>query len=151
MPARETAEADGREAGDEETGDEENAAQEPEDSERFSAIIERSPESARIVLFSSNDFLEDRVIGLAGVAAGSEYLNSLQLMANVVDWSLEDRDLLGIRARGHFNRTLPAMERGDQSFWEYLNYGLALAALGLVALLRHVRQRRRRTAFLEYA
>ena len=114
-------------------------------------VIERSPESARIVLFSSNDFLKDSVIGMAGVAVGSEYLNSLQLMANAVDWSLEDQGLLGIRSRGHFNRTLPAMDHSEQSFWEYLNYGLALAALGLIALLWQLRQRQRRRAFLEYA
>ena len=88
---------------------------------------------------------------MAGVAVGSEYLNSLQLMANAVDWSLEDQGLLGIRSRGHFNRTLPAMDHSEQSFWEYLNYGLALAALGLIALLWQLRQRQRRRAFLEYA
>jgi ABC-2 type transport system permease protein len=114
-------------------------------------LLERSPESARIILFSSNDFLKDSVIGMAGVAVGSEYLNSLQLMANAVDWSLEDRGLLGIRSRGHFNRTLPAMDRSQQSFWEYLNYGLALVALGLIALLWQLRQRQRRRSFLEYA
>ena len=85
------------------------------------------------------------------MAAGTEYLNSLQLMANAVDWSLEDRGLLAIRARGHFNRTLPTLEQGEQALWEYTNYGLALAALGLVALLRQLWQRRRRRAFLEYA
>jgi len=119
--------------------------------EQFGGTIERSPESARIILFGSNDFLKDRVIGLAGLAAGSEYLNSLQLMANAVDWSLEDRNLLAIRSRGHFNRTLPALDRGEQAFWEYSNYLLALAALGAIALLRQWRQRARRRAYLEYA
>jgi len=123
----------------------------PTDAGPVAGLIERSPESARIILFSSNDFLKDSVIGMAGVAVGSEYLNSLQLMANAVDWSLEDRGLLGIRSRGHFNRTLPAMDHSEQSFWEYLNYGLALAALGLIALLWQLRQRQRRRAFLEYA
>ena len=47
--------------------------------------------------------------------------------------------------------TLPAMDHSEQSFWEYLNYGLALAALGLIALLWQLRQRQRRRAFLEYA
>ena len=135
---------------------EEDAAQQAAEgaeaaSERFSGTIERSPESARIILLASNDFLKDRIIGLAGMAAGTEYLNSLQLMANAVDWSLEDRGLLAIRARGHFNRTLPTLEQGEQALWEYVNYGLALAALGVVALLRQLWQRRRRRAFLEYA
>ena len=116
---------------------------------RPSSVIERSPESARIILFASNDFLQDQMIQLAGSAAGSEYLNSLQLLANAVDWSLEDAGLLGIRARGHFNRTLPPMEHGTQLFWEYLNYALAAAALVGIALLQRRRKRARQVAYMQ--
>ncbi len=101
-----------------------------------SSVIKRSPESARIILFSSNDFLRDDVIGMAGSATGSEYLNTLQLTANAVDYSLEDTGLLSIRARGHFNRTLPPMERNAQVFWEYLNYFLAALALIIIAVVQ---------------
>jgi ABC-2 type transport system permease protein len=114
------------------------------------SVIERSSESARIILFSSNDFLQDMVIGLAGTASGGDYLNGLQLMANALDWALEDQGLLGIRARGHFNRTLPPMDQGTQVFWEYLNYALAILALGLVAVFRYQRQRARQKAFTAY-
>jgi ABC-2 type transport system permease protein len=108
-----------------------------------SGVIERAPESARIVLFSSNDFLQDQVFSLASAAAGSEYLNNLQLLANTVDWALQDEGLLGIRGRGHFNRTLPPLDQGEQAFWEYLNYALVALALGLVALIQRRRQTRR--------
>jgi ABC-2 type transport system permease protein len=108
-----------------------------------SGVIERAPESARIVLFSSNDFLQDQVFNLASAAAGSEYLNNLQLLANTVDWALQDEGLLGIRGRGHFNRTLPPLEHGEQAFWEYLNYVLVALALGLVAVIQRRRQTRR--------
>nr|MCH9699006.1 ABC transporter permease [Gammaproteobacteria bacterium] len=94
---------------------------------------------ARIILFSSNDFLRDQVNRMASVAQGSEYLNGVQLVANSVDWSLEDAGLLSIRSRGHFNRTLPPMERPTQIFWEYLNYALAALALGIIALIRKQR------------
>lgn len=103
----------------------------------ISGVIERSPESARIILFSSNDFLTDQFMQMTGSAAGGEYLNSVQLVANAVDWSLEDSGLLSIRSRGHFNRTLPNMEQGKQLFWEYTNYGLALLALLMVAGVRY--------------
>jgi len=112
-------------------------------------VIEHSPEVARIILFSSNDFLEDQILQLEGLATGSEYLNPLQLVTNAVDWSLEDAGLLAIRGRGHFNRTLPPMEHASQLFWEYLNYGLAAAMLLIVALVHRQRQRRRQRHYLQ--
>ncbi|MCX2829961.1 Gldg family protein [Microbulbifer thermotolerans] len=111
--------------------------------------INRSPESARIILFSSNDFLRDQVVRMTSSAVGSEYLNSLQMIANSVDWALEDAGLLSIRSRGHFNRTLPPMEHGTQMFWEYLNYICALLALGLVALIQQLRKRARQNKYRE--
>ncbi|WP_163833439.1 Gldg family protein [Spartinivicinus ruber] len=114
----------------------------------ISSVISRSPESARIILFSSNDFLRDQVIRMAGSSTGSEYLNNLQLLANTVDWSLEDAGLLSIRARGHFNRTLPPMERNVRLFWEYLNYGLAILALGVIAIVQRQRKRARDHRYL---
>jgi len=113
---------------------------------QIGSVIEHSPEAARIILISSNDFLRDQVLQLAGAAGQTEYLGTLQLAANALDWSLEDELLLGIRSRGHFNRTLPPMAHGRQLFWEYLNYGLAATALAAIALIerrrRHLQQRR---------
>ena len=95
-------------------------------------VLERSPESARIILLASNTFLADTSLELASGAGGSRYLNPLQLVANAIDWSLADRDLLSIRGRGHFARTLLPMGAGARAFWEYLNYGLAAAGLLVV-------------------
>ena len=55
-----------------------------------------------------------------------------------------------IQGPDQFNRTLPPMEQGAQVFWEYLNYALAILAIGLVALLHFHRQRRRRARFARY-
>ena len=128
--------------------DEDNTeANETDAATTVSGVIERSPESARIILFSSNDFLTDQLLQMAGAAGGGEYLNSLQLFANTVDWSLEDAGLLSIRSRGNFNRTLPTLEHGTQLFWEYLNYGLALLALLIVAGVRYQLNRSRQKGY----
>ena len=95
-------------------------------------VLERSPDSARIILLGSSTFLADTSLELASGASGSRYLNPLQLVANAIDWSLADRDLLSIRGRGHFARTLAPMGREARAFWEYLNYGLAAAGLLVV-------------------
>ena len=107
------------------------------------SVIERSPTSASIILISSNDFLRDEIIGLISGTQRSEYLNTMQLVANAIDWSLEDTNLLSIRSRGHFNRTLPPMERSSQVVVEYLNYGLAALALLVIALIERFYRRRR--------
>lgn len=118
----------------------------------ISSVIEHSPESARIILFASNDFLNDRVMQLAGANNGSQYLNGLQLMANAVDWSLEEQGLLSIRSRGHFNRTLPPMEQDEQLYWESGNYVMAVVMLVALALfMRYRRQQKAKRYFTELA
>ena len=97
-----------------------------------SGVIERSPESARLIVFSSNSFLSDQFLRLIGSAEGVIYGNTTQMLVNIVDWTLEDRSLLSIRARGHFNRTLPPLEDSEQMFVEVINYGLAVIGIGIV-------------------
>lgn len=105
---------------------------EKEKPKQYSSVIEKSPESARIIVFASNEFLTDQVIRISASAGGSNYLNTLQLVENAVDWSLEDQGLLSIRSRSHFARTLYPLSQSTQRFWEYLNYGFSL--LGLLAI-----------------
>ncbi len=102
----------------------------------ITSVIERSPESARIILIGSNSFATDAVLNLASEGLGTLYTQPLQFLQNAIDWSLEDRGLLSIRSRAQFARTLVPMERSGQLFWEYLNYGLALLGLLLVWLWR---------------
>ncbi len=107
-------------------------------------VIEHSPESARIILFASNGFLSDEMLNLAAAGLRTRYLKPVQLVENSVDWSLEDRGLLSIRGRAHFSRTLDPLDRKQRIFWEYLNYGLALTGLLLIAVVRKVTTRRKR-------
>ena len=116
---------------------------------RIGSVIEHSPESARIILIGSNDFLRDQVIALLGSAQHTDYLNTLQMIANAVDWSLADTGLLSIRSRGHFNRTLPPMTHTGQLFWEYLNYGLAILVLTVIALWERRQRHRKQCRYLE--
>jgi len=107
-------------------------------------VIDHSPESARIILFASRSFLTDTMLDLASTGMGTRYLKPIQLVENAIDWSLEDRGLLAIRGRAHFSYTLNPLDRESQLFWEYLNYGLPLFGLLLIAFIR--RQTNRRAA-----
>jgi len=110
-------------------------------------VIDHSPESSRLILFSSNTFLSDTSLGIIASVMNTEYDAPIRLINNVVDWSLEDRDLLAIRGRGQFARTLMPLSRNTRIFWEYLNYGLALAGLILIKLLRLAARKRTRISY----
>jgi ABC-2 type transport system permease protein len=113
---------------------------------QLAGMLTRSPESARLVVFSSNDFLDDQVLASIVRSSGTQYFSPLELLMNTLDWALQDEQLLGIRSRAHFNRTLPPMERPAQLGIEYFNYGLALLwilLLGLAHWLQVVLRRRR--------
>ncbi len=105
-------------------------------------VIDRSPESARIILFSSNSFLSDEILDLAASGLGTRYLMPVQLVENAIDWSLEDRGLLGLRGRTHFSRTLDPLDEETRMLWESLNYGLAVLGLLMVWLVRRGLDRR---------
>jgi ABC-2 type transport system permease protein len=70
------------------------------------ALISKSPDSARLLLVSSNDFASDQVLSGVIAAAGTQYLGPLEFLMNTIDWALEDSSLMSIRSRANFNRTL---------------------------------------------
>jgi ABC-2 type transport system permease protein len=125
-------------SGSEPAGKEKAAAEKPS----ITGVIERSPDSARIILIGSGSFLSDDILSLASQIGRTQYLAPLNFAQNLVDWSLEDRGLLALRARGGlFSRTLEPVKAGKQMMWEYLNYALALLGLGIVYLVRrHLRE-----------
>ncbi|MEZ5551801.1 MAG: Gldg family protein [Pseudomonadales bacterium] len=117
-----------------------------------STVIQRSPESARLIVFGSNSFLSDQFLRLVGSAEGVIYGNTTQMLVNIVDWTLEDRSLLSIRTRGHFNRTLPPLQDTEQLVIEVFNYVFAVLGIGLVFLVhrrRLVRTRLRYAGWLK--
>ena len=111
-------------------------------------VIERSPESARLVVYASNDFLTDQILGTMSSMTGTQYLGPLQLLANTFDWALEDGGLLGIRSHAHFNRSLKPLEKDEQLFWEYLNYAMALMILVVIGLWQRRKRLKRRQRHL---
>jgi ABC-2 type transport system permease protein len=129
-----------------EPGKSQEPAASKEEKPSITGVIDRSPESARIILIGSSSFLSDDVLSLISEVDRTQYLAPLSFAQNLVDWSLEDRGLLALRARGgQFSRTLSPIKAGKQMTWEYLNYALALLGLGIVYLIhRHSRQNTKR-------
>jgi len=103
--------------------------------------IEASPDSSRLVVIGSAEFIDDVVLDLSRNLSADRYLYNLQLVQNAVDWSVEDDDLLGIRSRGTYARLLNDLDRGQHTFWEGLNYALMLISLVAIGVVWHLRRR----------
>jgi ABC-2 type transport system permease protein len=103
--------------------------------------IEESPESARLVVIGSSEFVDDVVLDLAASVSADRHLLNLQYMQNIVDWSVEDADLLEIRSRGSLTHLLEPLEEGQESFWEGVNYAAALLALVGIGIVWNLRRR----------
>jgi hypothetical protein len=58
-----------------------------------------------------------------------------------VDWSVEDLELLNIRSRGTVSHLLAPLTESQQSFWEVLNYLVALLGLVGIGILWRIRRR----------
>jgi ABC-2 type transport system permease protein len=103
--------------------------------------IEASPDTARLVVIGSAEFIDDAVLETSMQLNQDRYLNSLQFMQNAVDWSVEDEDLLSIRSRGTYARLLEPLETGQQSFWEVLNYAVVFVSLLVIGGVWTLRRR----------
>ena len=108
------------------------------------ATIEISPETSRLVVFGSAEFLNDLVFEISSQLGPERYLNSLSLVQNAVAWCTEDIDLLGIRARGTYARVLSPSTERQQSLWEGANYVVALAGVGAIGLVWNMHRRKQR-------
>jgi len=107
-------------------------------------VIKSSPESARLVVVGSAEFVNDTVFSISQSMSQDRFMNSLSFLQNLVDWSVEDEDLLVIRSRGTFARLLMPLTHQQQTFWEWMNYGVAILALLGVSLYGGLRRRKER-------
>ncbi len=137
-------------AEDEEASATDDSSNEESDDLVVGSVLERSAESARLLVFSSNDFLADQTLRMVGAADGTISSNAVQMLVNTADWALEDQNLTGIRARGNFNRTLPGLTETEQSLIEYGNYLLALLGIGVVILIFRRRSKRQASIYRDW-
>ena len=94
------------ESADGETADDE--AEVPELPDTFASVIEHSPESARLIVIGSSDFVSDQTIRMLSSAQGTMYASPMQLFTNIVEWAVEDATLMSIRARGQYKPDVAA-------------------------------------------
>lgn len=135
---------DPSESGEPTDGVDADKGMEEDDSLSISTVLQKSSDSARIVLLGSNNFAEDSTLQLLSQGMGMEYTAPLDFIQNAVDWALDDTGLMQIRGRARLARTLEPMEADRKRVLEWSNYGFALAGLGFVWFARLALRRQRR-------
>lgn len=100
-----------------------------------SGVLERSTDSARLVVIGSSAFLSDVIFQLSQQAE-----SNLRFAQNLIDWGLEDTDLLSIRSRGTFARTLEPLDEDDKRTAMIYTAGASLVALIAIAVLTAIRR-----------
>lgn len=108
------------------------------------SVIKHSPAASRLVVISSPSFAADNTLNLIGAGLGRRYDQPVKLVQNLVSWSLESPAMLVLRDKSSHSRLLLPLDHGDQVFWEYLNYILALFGLIITGLIAWGLRRKRR-------
>ncbi len=126
----------------EKTGENSDVESTNKQSDALLATIGRSPESSRLVVIGSGEFINDAILGISRSTGQDRFLNSLQFLQNTVDWSVEDEDLLRIRSRESHARLLEPTSREYQTTLEAVNYAVAITALIVVSFIGAFRRRR---------
>ncbi|MBU0550104.1 Gldg family protein [Myxococcota bacterium] len=108
---------------------------------RKGQLLTASTPDARLVVIGSGEFASDLITQLAMQPSGALFRSNPLLVRNLIDWSLEDTDLLQIRSAGAFARTLKPTEAAERREYEWSNYALTLIALLAVLGLAVLRRR----------
>jgi len=111
--------------------------------DRTGRTMKESLPDARLVVLGSADMVSDIMLQLSEQPGGEVHRSNLQLLQNLVDWSVEDTDLLAIRSSGSFARTLEPLTEDETRSWEIGMYVVTALLLAGVTL---VPGRRRRNA-----
>jgi ABC-2 type transport system permease protein len=92
---------------------------------------------SRLIIVGSSALFTDNFIDQMSTVLRNEYRRPVQLILNLIDWSLEDQDLLSVQRKdSRFTRTLTTLDEQQKTQWEYLNYALGAFGLLLVWLVR---------------
>lgn len=118
-----------------------DAADLADKADRTGRTLKSSTPDARLAVVGSSEFVGDLVTQIGGQIGGGSYRGNPVFFRNLIDWALEDTDLLQIRSAGAFARTLRPMDDGERTTYETANYIIVLLSLAGVLLVTIGRRR----------
>lgn len=105
--------------------------------------LKASVAPGKLVVLGSSELASDLMLTLTQQVQLEQHEGNLQLVHNLIDWTVEDTDLLSIRTAGAFARTLAPLEEGETRAIEARTWLTVLLPVGFVVLLPRVRRRSR--------
>ena len=111
------------------------------DGDRTGRTLKASSPDARIAVVGSSEFVSDLVMQMGGQFDGGAYRGNQVFITNLMDWAVEDTDLISIRSAGAFARTLAPLKPGEKTRIEIINYAVVLLALLAVLIIAATRRR----------
>jgi ABC-2 type transport system permease protein len=112
-------------------------------------VLESAPADTRLVIVGTSELASDLMVQVSQQPGGEMHRGDLQLLQNLVDWSVEDTDLLQIRSSGAFARTLRPMDESEATRWQLGTYAVVLGGLATVVVVP--RRRRNQTRAIPLA
>jgi ABC-2 type transport system permease protein len=119
------------------------------EADRTGRTIKESPDNTRLVVIGSSSFASDIVLGISRQTGSDRWTTNVQFVQNLVDWAVEDVDLLSIRSRGTFARTLLPLESKTRTTYEMVMYAIPVLALLAIIVVTTGRRRRMHPLDLE--
>ena len=103
-------------------------------------VLEQAVAGAKLAVLASSEMVSDLGLGVGNYYSGlfglrGDYTNAILLIQNLADWAVADDSLASIRTAGPSSRILRAMSKEEEAELEKMNYGIALCALLLIALI----------------
>ena len=90
--------------------------------------------TSQMVIFSDGDFP-------MGQGGGGSNADNFSLLVNSIDWLADDTGLIDLRTKGVVSRPIEELEDGRKSFLKWLNFGLPLALVAALGMVRHQQRR----------
>ncbi len=103
--------------------------------------IKESVADGRLVVIGSGELVSDVLLSLASQQTGLVHRGNVELLQNLIDWSVEDTELLAIRSGGAFTRTLYPLDEAEKTSIELAAYALVMFPMLLVVLVPLLRSR----------
>jgi ABC-2 type transport system permease protein len=111
------------------------------DNDGSGRTLKASVADGRVVVLGSGELVSDVLLSLAAQQTGLVHRGNVELLQNMIDWSVEDTALLAIRTGGAFTRTLYPLDEAGKRQIELGAYTFVMLPMFLVVLMPLLRRR----------